>query len=163
MKQTKSIFLFLALILPILIFIFLKFFGKNEFAVPPMYTEISPQNSEGCLPVSLPYLVPDSVLNQLAIGEDSLTLVLFGQPNDESKIQINRVMDEISKDGIRMVQFPSLTGKVLQWKKCIFFLKEPFDLVLVDRSGVIRGQYNSNDREEIDRLLMEITIILKKY
>ncbi len=161
--QKKSIFLFLALILPVLIFIFLKFFGKNEFAVKPLFTESDSEIPEGCFPVSFPYHVSDSVLRQLDLREDSLVLVLFGEPNEEAKIQINRIMEEISKDGIRMIRFPVLAGKVMQWKKCVFFLKEPFDLVMVDRTGLIRGQYTSDDREEVDRLLMEITIMLKKY
>lgn len=159
----KSIFLFLALIFPVLIFVFLKFFGRNEFAVTPLFTETNSEIPEGCLPVTFPYHVQDSVLRQLDFKEDSLVLVLFGAPNEEAKIQINRIMDEISNDEIRMVRFPVSGEKVLQWKKCIFFLKHPFDLVLVDRNGLIRGQYNSGDREEVDRLLMEITIILKRY
>ncbi|MEO7990156.1 MAG: hypothetical protein ABI663_11475 [Chryseolinea sp.] len=163
MKQKKSIFLFLALILPVLIFLFLKFFGKNEFAVKPLFVESNSEIPSGCLPVAFPYHVPDSVMRQLGIKEDSLALVLFGEPDEEGKIQINRIMDEISKDGIRMIRFPAPGPKVAQWKKCVFFLKEPLDLVLVDRGGLIRGQYVSNDREEVDRLLTEITIILKKY
>ena len=163
MKQKKSIFLFLALILPVLIFLFLKFFGKNEFAVKPLFTESNSEIPTGCLPTTFPYHVPDSVMRQLDIKEDSLTLVLFGEADEEGKIQINRIMDEISKDGIRMIRFPALGPKVTQWKKCVFFLAEPLDLVLVDREGLIRGQYTSNDREEVDRLLMEIAIILKKY
>ncbi len=163
MKQKKSIFLFLALILPILIFIFLKFFGKNEFAVKPLFTESSSGISEECLPASFPYHIPDSVINQLDIKNDSLVLILFDEPNEESKIQINRIMDEISKDQIRMIRFPALGGKVNRWKKCVFFLNEPLDLVMFDKDGTIRGQYQSDDREEVDRLLMEITIILKRY
>ncbi|HPM32209.1 MAG TPA: hypothetical protein PLJ60_17890 [Chryseolinea sp.] len=161
--QKKSIFLFLALILPVLIFVFLKFFGRNEFAVTPLFIENDSEIPEGCLPVSFPYHIQDSVLRQLDFREDSLALVLFGESNDEAKIQINRIMDEISNDDIRMIRFPAPGEKILQWKKCIFFLKEPFDLVLVDRNGLIRGQYTSGDREDVDRLLMEITIILKRY
>ena len=161
--QKKSIFLFLALILPVLIFLFLKFFGKNEFAVKPLFTENDSEIPQGCLPVSFPYHVADSALRQLDLREDSLVLVLFGEPDEEGKIQVNRIMDEISKYGIRMIRFPVLGEKVIQMKKCIFFLTEPLDLVLVDRVGVIRGQYKSDDREEVDRLFMEITILLKKY
>ncbi len=159
----KSIFLFLALILPVLIFVFLKFFGKNEFAVKPLFTESNTEIPEGCLPITFPYHIQDSVLRQLGFKNDSLVVVLFGEPNEEAKIQINRIMDEISNDGIRMVRFSISSEKVLQRKKCVFLLTEPFDLVLVDRSGLIRGQYTSADREEVDRLLTEITIILKRY
>jgi hypothetical protein len=131
--------------------------------VKPLFAESNSEIPSGCLPMIFPYHVPDSVIRQLNIKEDSLVLLLFGEADEEGKIQVNRIMDEISKAGIRMIRFPSLGAKVMQWKKCIFFLTEPLDLVLVDKEGLIRGQYTSNDREEVDRLLMEITIIRKKY
>jgi len=49
------------------------------------------------------------------------------------------------------------------WKTCIFLLKKPYDVVLIDRKGLIRGQFVSDNREEIDRLITEVDIILKKY
>jgi hypothetical protein len=48
-------------------------------------------------------------------------------------------------------------------KRCVFFLSDVQDLVLVDATGVIRGQYLSTDRDEMDRLITEIAIILKRY
>ena len=42
-------------------------------------------------------------------------------------------------------------------------MREQFDLVLLDNEGTIRGQYVSDDREEMDRLITELSILLKKY
>jgi hypothetical protein len=52
---------------------------------------------------------------------------------------------------------------VHQRSACIFLLKAPYDVVMIDRKGLIRGQFVSDNREEIDRLMTEIDIILKKY
>jgi len=51
----------------------------------------------------------------------------------------------------------------LFWKNCVLFLKGPADMVVVDRRGRLRGQYILADREEVDRLLTEVSIILKRY
>ena len=55
------------------------------------------------------------------------------------------------------------SDSTMHLKKCVFFLKDRYDLVLVDRAGLIRGEYISDDREEVDRLLMELAILFKKY
>jgi len=163
MKQRKSIFLFLALILPICIFLFLKFFGKNEFAVQPLYVDVYPEVQEGCAAANmLPYYIPDSIRVQLPLKKDSLVIVLFGTLNNESWNQMQRVKEEITHDPVKLLPVPS-SDRALFWMTCIFFLKQPYDLVLVDRRGAIRGQYVSGDREQVDRLLTELTIILKKY
>jgi len=161
MKKTKALFLFLALLLPVLVFLFLRFFGKNEFAVPPLYTETFPEVPQGCAPVkALPYHIADSVRRKLPFGDDSLALVTFGELSSEAINQLKRVGSKFPNDPVVMVQ---LADTKPDWKQCVFFLKPPFDWVLVDRRGTIRGQYTSGDLDEADRLITEITIILKKY
>lgn len=162
MKQQKAIFLFLALILPICIFLFLKLFGKNEFAVKPLYEDTYPDKGECVNAVTLPYAIPDSVLSQLPFEGDSLVLLVFGEKDAESGNQLKRIKETLSAEPLKVVQLVS-SGKHRSWKNCIFFLKDPYNLVLVDRQGVIRGQYVAGDREEVDRLLTEVAIILKKY
>ena len=77
MKSTKALFLFLALILPVCIFLFLKFFGRNDFEFNPLFSDAPPPGDANCLPVTTPYLVPDSVTSQLSIGNDSLVVIAF--------------------------------------------------------------------------------------
>jgi hypothetical protein len=163
MKGNKLIFLFLAFLLPVLIFLFLKFFGKNEFAVEPLYNAEAPEVPSGCAPVSIPYHVPDSITKTFTLEKDSLTLLVFGRPDKEALTQLARVDEEFDGDAIHKKIIAPTHAEYTSLKQCIFFLKEPFDLVLVDRRGTIRGQYVANDREEVDRLLTEIAIILKKY
>jgi hypothetical protein len=163
MKGKQLIFLLIALVLPGCVFVFLKMFGKNEFAVEPLYSAVAPEVPAGCSPVTVPYQVPDSIVKQLDFRQDSLVLVALGDLTADGITQLKRVDEEYSTDPIRQTVIGSSDPRMSSWKQCIFFLKEPFDLVLVDREGALRGQYSSNDREDVDRLLTEITIILKKY
>ena len=163
MQGRKNLYLFIALLLPICVFIFLKMFGKNEFAVAPLFVDVMPEIQPGCTAVTIPYHTPDSIVQKLDFKNDSLVLISFGEPNQEGVNQLKRVDEQHQTDRVHQLHIPSSDYRYTTWKNCIFFLKEPFDLVLVDRKGVIRGQYTSNDLDEMDRLITEITIILKKY
>ncbi len=160
MKKTKALLLFLALLLPILVFLFLKFFGKNEFAVPPLYTKTFPEVPQGCPPVkALPYRIADSVRVKIPFEDDSLVLITFNTLTTEAKNQIRRVEERFTNYPVAFIRQGEPASK---WQ-CIFFLKPPYDQVLIDRKGAIRGQYTAADLDEADRLITEITIILKKY
>jgi hypothetical protein len=163
MKGKQFIFLLIALVLPGCVFVFLKIFGKNEFAVEPLYNSVAPEVPPGCSPVTVPYYVPDSIVKELNFRQDSLVLVMLGDLSADGVTQLKRVDEEYNNDPIHQTVIGGSDPRMSSWKQCIFFLREPFDLVLVDRKGALRGQYNSNDREDVDRLLTEITIILKKY
>ena len=162
MKQKKIIFLFLALLFPACIFVFLKLFGKNEFAVPALYTDVYPDGVESCsVEITLPYIIPDSVRSELSLENNSLTLIHVGDISGNSNQQLDRVKNKFGNEV--KLQNLSTSDKSLKLKRCVFFLKDPNDLVLIDPKGVIRGQYISNDREDIDRLLVELAILFKKY
>jgi hypothetical protein len=160
MKAKQFIFLGLALVLPIAIFIFLKTFGRNEFNVPPLFTDSVPSIGTGCgLEVSAPYRILPGELDLLKITIDSLACVSFLK--DGSRDPLRRVREEYK---LEPVEFHQLEQTAYQQKKeCIFLLAEPFDVALVDSKGRIRGQYSSQQREEVDRLITEIAIILRKY
>lgn len=159
----KVIYLFLALILPGLVFMFLKYFGENEFAVEPLFVKEVPAPAEGCMPVLFPYQVPDSVKSRFISPGDSLVLIQYGLNEGVSASQWRRVLNEYKTEAIHFVVEPDTTQTAQKTMKCSFLLREPFNGVLVDRRGVIRGQYDFSDREDVDRLIMEIAIILKKY
>lgn len=168
MKQstTKVIFMVLAFVLPISIFVFLKMFGRNEFDVPPLFVKEAPVPPEGCdhHPV-FPYAVPDSIRARYQLSADSLTVIFFGQLSGEQLNQLDRVREQTTTDPVHVMQpdgpaHDTLTESI---RRCIFFLDDELDVVMVDRRGVIRGQYSAADRDDIDRLLTEITILLKKY
>jgi hypothetical protein len=164
MQGKKAIFLFLALLLPICVFLFLKFFGRNEFAVQPLFQDALPENIADCQNVHLPYKVDKQVLNSVISKGDSLGIVYFKKdnPTKESDNELARIEKAFKKDRIK---FTIITPASLlaQSKQCIFLVRDPYDLVMVDNSGVIRGQYVSDDLDEMDRLITEVDIILKKY
>ncbi len=163
MKMKKAVYLFLALLLPVCVFLFLRAFGKNEFAVKPLYTEELPLASRGCNPVPrLPYTIPDNVVQDYTKDQDSLSVIFFGLLKDEAANQFHRVQEKLTGEGISVSAVED-TAAHMTLVRCVFFLEDPNNVVLFDRSGSIRGNYAAADRDEIDRLLTEITIIQKKY
>ncbi len=159
-KYKKVILLLLALLLPVCIFLFLKIFGKNQFSVAPLFTDVLPENASECaLAIALPYRVPNDVRDSLSLSKNKMTLIHFGtlEPNEHNNL--NRVKDEHAQK----VGFVMMPDAAVQLKNCVFFLADDNDLVLVDSEGSIRGQYVSSDREEIDRLQMELSILFNEY
>lgn len=163
MNRTKALFLFLALLLPVCIFIFLRIFGKNEFNVDPLFSGSPPPVLNGCQRANAPYFLHDSVRAQLPFGNDSVLVIAFNGNGDINAVnQLKRLKEEIANLPVGFLTLPG-SARHLLWKHCLFFLQEPQDVVAVDAKGRIRGQYTSADREDIDRLLTEMTIILKRY
>lgn len=184
MNIKKPILLFLALLLPIAVFVFLKFFGKNEFSVPVLFTENIEQPA-GCeaFTYTLPYAIHDSVTKQIQwSSEDSISLFVFLDSvvnKQEIIIQLNRVFTEfrgekfavyglsdkesekIKLDDSRFTLFVEPANKIL--KHCVFLLEGDNNTVLLDSKRRIRGQYTITDREETDRLILEMKIMLKQY
>jgi hypothetical protein len=166
MKATKVFFLFLAFVLPIGIFIFLKLFGRNEFDVAPLYVTEAPPQVPGCAVAGKPYHVPDSIRTAYMQPGDSLIIIFFPPLTGEALNQLDRVREQTSNDPVRITEGDSTrAGKfdALQIRRCAFFMEGDVNVVMLDRRGTIRGQYKAADREEMDRLLTEITILLRKY
>ena len=158
MQGKKALLLFLALLLPVSIFIFLKLFGKNEFDVPAFYQDKAPIT--GCeFEYSAPYKVADSMMTGIVSKyQADLYLIYFSEIT-------SRMQQEIDAEAVAMVN-----GKEewngddrAEFRKCVLAVPNSEDLVLVDKEGKIRGYYVSTDREEVDRLLLELEILLKKY
>jgi hypothetical protein len=184
----KSIYLFLALLLPIAVFLFLKFYGKNEFEVKPLF-QTAPELVEVCENVqyTLPYTVADSVLEYFKWrNQDSLTLIVFmdsvKENQHEISVQLTRVMTELPESGYRIVSVhPEFYGEratatnqdttvihvheadYLMYKQCAFLLHDPNHALLVDSKKRIRGQYDLGNRDDADRLIVEMKIIGKHY
>lgn len=189
MKFRKVLFLFLALLLPVIIFIFLKYFGKNEFDVAPLFQD-SIKSPEDCkyYQYAVPYTIPDSILSKLDWNNsDSITILIFddGIPEKQHKkiLQIERIFTEFSaekfhilyvveKDGseriepsnekVKVSEIPH--GSFVMVRNCIFLLKESDNTIIIDFRKRIRGQYNIDEIEDADRLVMqEMNILFKRY
>lgn len=167
--------------MPIGIFLFLKTMGKNEFAVEPLHQTGAMQVSTECgVAYQTPYVVPQHVLADLRWSDkDSLTLYVFDNKDfDEKavtiklkeanthpelqmhKIQSDSVIAADSEDKDPIIK-DAVSAEQLQ--ECFFILEKDKNAVLVDKQQRIRGYYDLSSREEVDRLALEIKIILKKY
>ena len=158
--------MFLALLLPGLIFVFLKLFGKNEFDVAPLYQTEKPAAVAGCGEVTLPYKVDAGVVKEVLSDRNSLALIWFMKDSVSSKrgvTELGQLRTELAKDPVSIVAIPAGDERFNDWQACRFLMRAPLDAVLVDRQGTIRGQYELADRDEADRLRTEVTILLKKY
>jgi hypothetical protein len=167
----KSLYLFLALLLPGLIFVFLKYAGKNEFAVPIYYENGVDMPADCGIPDSMTFTFP----GLYTIGHGSMIawkmdrkvnlLVFPSDKLDFTKIK-SSLDDEMGKNIVWIGKVDDLvsdTTGLSQMKKCIFLVKEPFQSVLFDDEGRIRGYYDLRSLKEIDRLRVELKILLKKY
>jgi len=158
--------LFLALLLPALIFVFLKLFGKNEFDVAPLFQTEQPVAVAGCGEVVLPYNMNADIVKEVLSDRNSLALVWFMKDSVSSSkaaTELGQVRTELARDPVSIIAIGTGDERFNDWYACRFLMRAPLDAVLVDKSGGIRGQYELSDRDEADRLRTEITILLKKY
>ena len=164
MKGKKLLFLFLALLLPVAIFVFLKIFGRNEFEVPVLHQDSIPATSAHCnIRYTMPYRLADSVMTKRATnGSDSLYVLYFDGPAAGA---MKRIATEFSGDplAIAAVSEHVPADEISFLKQCILLMGNDVSVALVDHRRRIRGYYNADDRDEMDRLIVEIKIILKKY
>jgi hypothetical protein len=164
MNGKKTVFLFLALLLPVGVFLFLKFFGKNRFDVPVLFESELPAATHACgVHYTLPYRVPDSVAAPLFQANDPGLILLSFSPEREYQA---RLTSEMAAGDLKIIQATDTVFRAMDFnfvRNCIFLLDAPFDLVLLDRQRRIRGQYTAADRDEVDRLIVELKIILEKY
>jgi len=148
----KKIILFAALPLPVLIFIFLKLFGKNEFEVPVYWSD--GVNVAGCKSQPAPYVLPDSALNAWGWKGDKATLIVLG--GNDIKDNLARVADLFEKDDYTTIRVSNVPT-------CLLLAGDSSKVVMVDNERQIRGYYTPTNRKETDRLAVELRILLKQY
>jgi hypothetical protein len=182
MKIKQTVILLLAMVVPIGVFIFLKTFGENKFEVLPLHqTGTIPVTTECGVDYNTPYSVSESVLRDLKWkNTDSLTLYIFDQPSFDKKALSARISESYSESEIRSYMVSSDSAKVIAgenelpvlWKdnvtldqlqECFFLMEAKKNAVLTDKQRRIRGYYALENRAEVDRLLVEVKIMLKKY
>ena len=185
----KVLFLFLALLLPVAVFVFLKLFGRNQFEVQPLFQD-GVESSTLCksYTYNTPYTIPDSMLAKLEWnGNDSITLIIFDDKDQDNRIkkhsQIERITEEFKSEKLKVLclvdsgqsqwlnnvrerlKILELSDEVLvATKNCVFLVKESDNAVIIDSKKRIRGQYNLHDLEDADRLFVhELNILFKRY
>lgn len=184
----KGVLLFLALLLPVLIYLFLKSFGKNEFDVPVLYADSVSAPASCTYRYTAPYQVPDSILRTYQWDSTALFTVIILEDTDlaaqhERSIQLMRVITEfkneplgiirISGEGVnvnsgngekRVQRVIAYNGTLDSIRNCVFLLNSTQDAVVIDKDRRIRGQYRLTKREDADRMIMEeLNILFKRY
>jgi hypothetical protein len=159
----KLIYLFLALLLPIGVFVFLRSFGKNEFNIPVYYEKEMPEYPASCkYPHTTPYAVPDSILQAAGVSEKTVVLMISDTSVEVMK-NMKHLDEEFAATDFQRIYPNQDKANWDSWCTCFFFLKKPWSAVLIDSERKIRGYYAPNSREEMDRLTVEMKILLKQY
>lgn len=157
----KKIILVITLIVPVGIFIFLRFFGKNEFAIPVYYENAIDIPNTGCgRSYSATYQVADSTLTN--IGWSGKSVLIVNDSSSTVHLGLKRLNEELPNE-VQLIFLPDSEAYPSQLFRCDFLLQKPMNTVLLDEQRRIRGYYDYKDREEVDRLILELKILLKKY
>lgn len=160
----KLIYLLVALILPGIIFVFLKMFGRNEFTIPVYYQQGVADVQGTCSgDYKSPYQVPDSIMSRIRSSQMPLPVLVVADSSGSMKRGMIHLQEQIAARDFDLVFSTGSDRPWDQWLACFFFLKKPWSAVLVDSENRIRGYYNPKTREEVDRLAVEMKILLKQY
>ena len=160
--KRKTILLSLALVFPVIVFIFLKMFGRNHFDIP-IYHEKELSHAAGCnYQYAIPYTIADSLYLSFGWKTHHTMLVSFSPMADESRLRLN---EKFKPTVLQIVNIEEDRYKNLETnlKQCIFLVPDEFNTVLVDDKKRIRGYFQLNNREETDRLIVELAILLQEY
>ncbi|MGC4022444.1 MAG: hypothetical protein QM734_11085 [Cyclobacteriaceae bacterium] len=159
----KAIYLFLALLLPGLIFLFLKFFGENKFDIQIYYKDGVPDSVNTCkIKTRGQYYLSDSLLNILKWKNNSVLLIV--ESEEDELTTVKQVIDDLGTGSVQLVSLNNFPYDVVhRLKKCALFLGKPLNAVLIDKQKRIRGYYSVENRDELDRLEVELKILLEKY
>ncbi len=159
--KRKNVLLSLALLLPVLVFIFLKFFGRNKFDIPVFHQDRVDVSADCNQTYRVPYLVPEESLQALNCTKGDPAIIVFSSLGGESKTRLEK---EIESKGLNLILINGLFDEqeLRKWS-CIFVLPTGSNAVLVDSERKIRGYYQLEKRDETDRLLVELKILFNEY
>ena len=157
----KGFILLFSLLFPIIVFLFLKFYGQNEY-------ELSVYNSS-CSEVIDEYIINDfNRKNNIRIVDIRMTDNDILVDNYINKLEINDQIEVITlSNKLRNLNWLNIVvDKVLieRLSECIQneYLDKSF-ILLLDKQNRVRGHFYSADRKEIERLDVEIDILLLEY
>ena len=192
MKNKKGFYLFLLILLPALIFLFLKGFGKNEFQIPIYYTDgiggdtlrqvtclernteqyivKSPELKTGVTKVIHFERMDGPVLKTRLEELEKVQDVFYSHQNVQMTSYLNSASiqtDAITGYNQRVTfmdqfwHFKELDSASWGNLKYCGMVMSDLDnrVILVDAKNRIRGYYNIMEREETDRLILEIRIL----
>lgn len=192
--KAKGIYLFLLILLPVIIFLFLKGFGKNQFDIPVLYTDGLGDTlvNIGCLDrsnsqyyVESPYMekgivkvvqfesLDGPVLKTRLEELEKVQDIFYKNPKiklttylNENSLQANSISNydkriTFFEDFWKFKELDSATWA--GFRQCDLVMTAMDNrVVLIDEQNKIRGYYNIMEREETDRLILELRILQSK-
>lgn len=199
----KFFIIIFTLVVPATVYVFLRGFGENHYAVPVFYENGLSRDTTECPSDNLPHTVHMSLLpghvpgdHPADIFDDKLSVIdVDMEPGDRlgnSGYSLNRVSDIFARNpavqfifirpdqGVdhvkqspaneRFIYVYGTDREITEFARCelvLFDFPDEIDrenrrFVLIDNRGKIRGYYPSGDFDEIDRMVLEIKIILKE-
>ena len=75
---------------------------------------------------------------------------------------LKRLKEEFNGE-VQLIFPTGETNFIDQVYACDLLLQKPWTAVVIDDQRRIRGYYDPKTREEVDRLFVELNILLKKY
>lgn len=157
----KGFILLFSLLFPIIVFLFLKFYGQNEY-------ELSVYNSS-CSEIIDEYIIKDfNRKNNIRIVDVRITDNDILVDNYINKLEINDEIEVITlSNKLRTLNWLNIVverGLIERLSGCIEneYLDKSF-VLLLDKQNRVRGHFYSADRKDIERLDVEIDILLLQY
>jgi protein SCO1/2 len=174
-QSSKIIVLVLTLAFPVLVYLFLKSFGENRFNLPIYYSE-APE-TEFCDEMTFPHRAE---VDAIDFSEGQATLIFFSANIQSDDIQeLFRVAAKYNQVQLVLLSDQQLTGdgfllvglersQYLHVADCELIMNGELDAalplnekaVLVDSNGQIRGYYQTTELDDLDRLEVELDILL---
>ncbi|MEM6525000.1 MAG: hypothetical protein AAGF85_08770 [Bacteroidota bacterium] len=165
--MNKKFFQFLILLailaIPVIIFLFLKSFGNNQFDIPVYYANGASRDFKECTYQSDPFKVPiengnDKKANLTLFFDDSEQFTATNLINAQSRLET------LFPEDLSFITYELDTaddsGELIKLMHCGFVTDTVNQFILHDQYGRIRGYYNT-ELEELDRLIVEIKILLE--
>ena len=182
-KTFKFTILFLALLLPVCIFLFLRNFGNNQFDIPIYYQSQIELDSVACDNEKAPYHLEIPVFRDadttFKFHVKANIIIVLGDSivSKDLLLQLKRINNRLPSGNAGFIilgetnlgkmiegwQFYELEkNRLMEWKKCALFSLKSHEFVLVDGDRNIRGYYDCRDIDEVDRLIVEVKILNTK-
>src|SRR2546422_195499 len=124
----KNLYLFLALLLPGLVFVFLKYFGKNEFDIPVYFTK-GVDDSLACgAPLREQYHISDSAFANLKCNNCGVTLIVEGSHESDEKY-LSALENNGLISGFRVIFLKNILpgDEGERFRRCVVFLRRPWN------------------------------------
>jgi hypothetical protein len=168
----KIFFLVLALLAPVVIYLFLQSFGDNQYELPVLYQDESTVIA-GCEDINLPYSLPEDVYSGIEYNAILIDLRMGDVDQKFIKNELARVNQYFGKASFhyRLMrgdneavdpEDQNRREDLLDYAKCVLRYEGNNSFItLVDRQGRIRSYFDSSKKQDFDRLITELEILNK--